>query len=74
MTANVLASSGMYRCVMVTDVVAFLPRPSGTEAKTNSCGPRAALEQEDREDDTEGQTKAGTDEHGREAAVPLCCC
>lgn len=46
-----------------TDVVTLLPCTSGTEAKTDGGGPRAALEEEDREDDTEGQAKAGADEH-----------
>ncbi len=54
-----------------TDVVALLPCTSGTKSKTNCCGPRAALEEENGEDDTEGQTETGTDEHRGEAAVPL---
>ena len=54
-----------------TDVVALFPCTSGTESKTDSRGPCAALEEKDGEDDTEGQAKTGADEHGREAAVPL---
>lgn len=54
-----------------TDVVALLPCTSGTETKTNCRGPRAALEEENGEDDTEGQTKTRSDEHRGEAAVPL---
>ena len=54
-----------------TDVVALLPCTSSTETQTDCRKPRAALEEEDGEDDTEGQTKTGADEHRREAAVPL---
>lgn len=57
--------------VVKTDVIALLPCTSGTKSKTDSCGPRAALEEENGEDDTKRQTKAGADEHRREAAVPL---
>lgn len=54
-----------------TYVVALLPCTSSTEAKTNGRGPRAALEEEDREDNTERQTETGADEHRGETAVPL---
>lgn len=59
------------KCHWCTDVVALLPCTSSTKTETDCRGPRAALEQEHGEDDTEGQTKTGADEHRREAAVPL---
>jgi len=54
-----------------THVVALFPGPASSKPKTDECRPRAALEEQNREDDTKRDTKAGADEHGREAAVPL---
>jgi hypothetical protein len=58
-------------CRRVTHAVTLLPGPAGTESEADSCGPHAALEEEDGEDDAEGETEPRADEHGREAAVPL---
>jgi hypothetical protein len=46
-----------------TDAVAFLPRSSGAESKADPGGPRAALEEEYGEDDTEAHAEAGSNEH-----------
>jgi hypothetical protein len=46
-----------------TDVVTLFPCPSSAETETDECGPCAALEEENGEDDTEGEAKAGSDEH-----------
>jgi hypothetical protein len=54
-----------------TDVIALLPSPASTKSKTYVCGPCASLEEQDREDDSERQTKAGADQEGGKTAVPL---
>jgi hypothetical protein len=54
-----------------TDVITLFPRSSGTESETDKCWPRASLEEEYGENDTETEAEAGADDHGREAAVPL---
>jgi hypothetical protein len=54
-----------------TNVVTLFPCSSGTESETNECGPCAALEQEDGEDDTKAEAEAGADHHRGETAVPL---
>jgi hypothetical protein len=46
-----------------TYAVTLLPSPSSTETDTDPGGPCAALEQEDGEDDAEGETETGADEH-----------
>ena len=51
--------------------VALLVRPASTEAGAHESGPRAALEEEDGEDDAKAHAKSGLDEEVREAAVPL---
>ena len=71
MTARSLASGDSFLYVLITDVVTLLPGTSSTESKTDGCGPRAALEEKDREDNTKRQTETGADEHRGEAAVPL---
>ena len=58
-------------CRGSSHVVALFPCPSSTETETDKGGPCASLEEEDREDDAEGETQAGADQHRREAAVPL---
>lgn len=55
----------------MTDVIALFPRSSGPESETDESRPRAALEEEDGENDAEAETKAGADDHGGEAAIPL---
>ena len=64
-------SRGRMGVAVETHVVALLPCTSSTESETDCRGPRAALEEEDGEDDAEGETEAGADQHRREAAVPL---
>lgn len=51
--------------------VALLPGPSSTETKTREHRPRPALEQQDREDHTEGRAEGAADKKGAEAVVPL---
>ena len=51
--------------------ISLFPSTSGTEAETNPRGPSSALEEENREDDTERQTEGGLDEHRGDGAVPL---
>jgi len=51
--------------------IALLVRAAGAEAEADESGPRAALEEEDGEDDAEGEAERGADEEGGEAAVPL---
>ena len=51
--------------------VALLPRPSSTETETCEHRPRSALEEEDREDHTEGRAEGAADKKGAEAVVPL---
>jgi hypothetical protein len=67
----VLAAANRVGVAVETHVVALLPCASSTESETDCRGPRAALEQEDGEDDTKGETEAGADQHRGEAAVPL---
>ena len=69
-----LAAANSVGVAVETHVVALLPCTSSTESETDCRGPRAALEEEDREDDTKGETEAGADQHRREAAVPLGVC
>ena len=71
MTGGVLVAGDRASLTAETDVVALLPCTSGTEAKANGRRPCAALEEENREDDTEGQAETRADEHRGEAAVPL---
>jgi len=51
--------------------VRLLPSTTSTEAKTNPRGPGSPLEQQNREDDTEGQAEGRLDNHGGDGAVPL---
>lgn len=51
--------------------VALLVGAAGAETDTDEGGPRAALEEEDGEDDAEAEAEGGLDEHVGEAAVPL---
>lgn len=57
-------------CV-VTNVIALFPCSSSTKSETDESRPCAALEEEDGENDAEAETKAGADDHGGEAAIPL---
>lgn len=59
--------------VMNQHTVSLLPSTAGTEAQTNPGGPGSPLEEQNREDDTEGETEGGTDDEGRDGAVPLYC-
>lgn len=65
-----LASCSTF-CIVSTYAITLFPRPAGTETEANQCGPRASLEEEDGEDDTEADTETGADEHRRKAAIPL---
>lgn len=51
--------------------VAFLIRPTGTEAGTDEGGPRAALKKEDGEDNAESDAEGGLDKKVGDASVPL---
>ena len=68
---TVLYSARYLSNVDSTYAIAFLPSSSGTETKTDKRGPRSSLEQENREDDTEGCAESRADEHRAEAVVPL---
>jgi hypothetical protein len=52
-------------------VIAFLVGAAGTEADTNKGRPRAAAEEQHREDNTEAEAERGLDEGVGQAAVPL---
>lgn len=51
--------------------VSLLPSTTSTEAKANPGGPGPPLEQKDGENDTEGQSERGLDNHRGNGAVPL---
>lgn len=54
--------------------IRLLPSTASTETETNPRGPGPPLEQQNREDDTEGQTEGRLDNHGGDGAVPLSNC
>jgi hypothetical protein len=58
-------------CRLLQVEVAFLIRPAGAKTSADECRPRAALEQQDRENDTETEAKGRLDEEVGETAVPL---
>lgn len=51
--------------------IALLVRPTGSETDTDKGRPRAALKEEDGEDDAESEAEGRLDEEVREASVPL---
>lgn len=52
--------------------ISLLPSTTGTEAEADPGRPSSPLEQKNGEDDTEGQTEGGLDDHRGDCAVPLC--
>ena len=51
--------------------IALLIRPTSSETDTDKGRPRAALEEENGEDDAESEAEGRLDEEVREASVPL---
>lgn len=52
-------------------VIALLVGPTGTEARSDKCGPCPALEQEHREHHAEAEAEGRLDQEVRQAVIPL---